>query len=782
MISKNTRAIGLGLIFGLLFSLTSWMLPAAKVKAASASNLVISEINWAGSAGSLGVRNTNDQWIELYNQGNTSIDFSVTPYQLKSGAATITTISSGTIGSLKSFLISRIDNSVAGSGSTLDSVNSLRDLYAPTLVIPTIDSQITLVDQTSGQVVDTAGNGSGPQFAGNDGTGGDGIIASMSRVLSPLTEGNLKTSWKTANTIGGGFAGGVTQYGTPKISTSLTGGNPEVNISSNLFSLDSTTPNQPIISGSVDSTVAGVSISIYHPGNPNVVVSATPTLTPNPVTLKNDFSYTVPTLNAGLYQIFVFLNDGDTPVNISATVPVLIADSPQNIYVVPTAFVDSVAKPTLTPSGCDYLLIASKCITKDTSIQLNGVVNDVQSNLIVSINGNNYSSTSPDINGAFSVSISLLKDQQNSIEVRAKDAAGSYSTPAVAYIIQDSTAPVIDKSFISISSNLPGKVDTISGLAGSVLDANQSYLDIYADQNKTTLINSVTIAADGSFAATSIGDNQYATVYLVARDAAGNISAVSGPLNNTISFAAQVPAVIKTAGPDSLSFTWGAVTGASYYILKYAAVGGTYSAPANICQDKTIVCTTTWTLIGLSASTGYQISLVAVDQFGNISAPTVTTLTTAAPVVVTPTVTEVVATPAPAPLTTTIPAPVYTPTPSVAISTPTPTPEPAKNETGQVKSANTDDTNKNWTPWIILLVLIILAVLATTGYFYWFGGEAGDVALASVLAEKSRLETKEDDVSGTTDAINSDAKTKKTVNKPTEAAPIKKEPPKEKRW
>lgn len=59
---------------------------------------------------------------------------------------------------------------------------------------------------------------------------------------------------------------------------------------------------------------------------------------------------------------------------------------------------------------------------------------------------------------------------------------------------------------------------------------------------------------------------------------------------------------------------------------------------------------------------------------------------------------------------------------------------------GEEESA-TDETDINWTPWIILFILIILAGAATGGYFYWFGGE--DEVEKVVKSEKPR-ETKKD--------------------------------------
>src|SRR5947209_5429179 len=72
------------------------------VAKADAPTLVINEINWAGSSLS-----PADQWVELYNNAPTAIDFSQQPYTLFNGTNPLVTLNSGMIVSHGFYLISR---------------------------------------------------------------------------------------------------------------------------------------------------------------------------------------------------------------------------------------------------------------------------------------------------------------------------------------------------------------------------------------------------------------------------------------------------------------------------------------------------------------------------------------------------------------------------------------------------------------------------------------------------------------------------------------------------
>ncbi|MDQ3263271.1 MAG: hypothetical protein M3Y59_06385 [Myxococcota bacterium] len=102
--------------------------------------------------------------------------------------------------------------------------------------------------------------------------------------------------------------------------------------------------------------------------------------------------------------------------------------------------------------------------------------------------------------------------------------AGSDATTATL----DFTAPTLTGSSVSVAQNDPGMEDQISGGTGAVSDnlapANQVQVRIFRGDG-TTAITALAAASNGSFAATSIGDNTNEGVVIRLEDPAGNLSA-----------------------------------------------------------------------------------------------------------------------------------------------------------------------------------------------------------------------------------------------------------------
>ena len=340
--------------------------------------------------------------------------------------------------------------------------------------------------------------------------------------------------------------------------------------------------------------------------------------------------------------------------------------------------------------------------------------------------------------------MSLLPNTTNRLNVVAVDTTGAVSVPQQVYVVQDTIAPApVDASKVQVNANPMGSVDSIRGLAGAAEPL--TYLMVYADAAATQPITAkpVSVFLDGSFAAIPIGDNQYGVVYLRLTDAAGNAGALT-PITNPISFAGSIVLSSSSATASQLTLNWAPVPSAVNYKVKYRTEGGTYGAAMLLCNTGSSSCISTVSLINLNSATNYVVAIDAVDAYGNETAYSEFTLRTANPVVVatsTTTTTDVVAAdstpaPTPAPVVTkvrTTPAPTAAPTPEVSA---TPTPSPT--ETGDVKSAS-DVANNNYTAWIVLGVLVGIAGLASLGYFYWFGGTAGEAALASAEAAQERI-------------------------------------------
>jgi alpha-tubulin suppressor-like RCC1 family protein len=91
-------------------------------------------------------------------------------------------------------------------------------------------------------------------------------------------------------------------------------------------------------------------------------------------------------------------------------------------------------------------------------------------------------------------------------------------------------APVL--ALLAVHSNPPPTADQVSGDAGAV--EGGARVVARADSASGAEIGRVTAAADGSFAAISLGDNAHATIALVAVDAAGNASDATVVTNDVV--------------------------------------------------------------------------------------------------------------------------------------------------------------------------------------------------------------------------------------------------------
>ncbi|MEI6477590.1 MAG: lamin tail domain-containing protein [bacterium] len=685
-ISRMRTALSTATALLLALPMVSLGLPAAAH--ASASSLVINEVNWAGSSVS-----ANDQWVELYNPGP-AVDFSLHPYTISVDGTDLVTLTSGAVLSHGEYIVSRLGAAQSTQLLVIGKVDSA-------LVLPHVDLQLQLKDE-NGDVVDTAGDGTGSPLAGSDGMTGVKVVSSMSRVAG-TTDGTKASSWYTPATVGKYIDNGVIQYGTPGTD------NLEVAAPGQLALDPHPAANQPTITGTIipavgqampglvqvrftrvsDGTVTGV----------NGFVNAT----------TGNFSVIYPgVMGPALYRITVTSLDITPNAGRSATVEVPIAGSPQNLYLVNPASV-TVSVPTLD---------AYPTLTNQTTVTLTGTV-DAGTALVISVNGTEYGTT-PIAAGqtTFSRTVTLLTDQVNQIEVRAQDSAFNVSAPAIATITQDSMAPkAVVAGLVKVSTNAPGTQDSVQGMAGAA-EAN-AFVDVYADASLTTKIATGSVAANGSFGPILVGDNTNTTLYLVVRDAAGNVSPAT-LFENPVAFATQTITMSITVGSitgTQATVSWTPISGAAAYRIKYKPEGGSFSSPMTVCAG-VATCQST-TINGLSPLTSYVVAVAAVDAAGNESNYTEKTFVTGPPANV-----GGGSGPLPGLTVATKSSGTSVKTP-VTVVTPSPAPTVSPTEQGEVKSENTTSST-NWTPWIILAILIALAVLATAGYFYWFGGEDED--------------------------------------------------------
>ncbi|MBI4257089.1 lamin tail domain-containing protein [Candidatus Uhrbacteria bacterium] len=179
---------------------------------AQASSVVFSEIAWAGSSIS-----SSDEWIELTNVSDTTIDLSGWTLAGAGSSDAIFTLPEGAVVEpYSTYVIANYEYTHANSA-----LDSAPDFVTTTLSLSNNGFSLTLTD-AQGTVMDVAG-GSGAPFAGRSGGTGDSVdgrYASMVRV-DGIIDGSLEESWIDAETSFG-FKTGVEDLGTPGVMTFAT--------------------------------------------------------------------------------------------------------------------------------------------------------------------------------------------------------------------------------------------------------------------------------------------------------------------------------------------------------------------------------------------------------------------------------------------------------------------------------------------------------------------------------------------------------------------------------
>ncbi len=160
--------------------------------------LIINEIAWAGT-----VASSDDEWIELYNPGSSSVDLTGWRLIAVDGSPDITL--SGILAANDYYLLERgSDNAVQGNFADLVFTGDLGDT-----------GEILRLRAPDGTIVDTANIGGGSWYAGSSLP-----PRSMERV-GTVADGNL--SWTTFQGVGSAVdAGNNPIHGTPGTSNTMT--------------------------------------------------------------------------------------------------------------------------------------------------------------------------------------------------------------------------------------------------------------------------------------------------------------------------------------------------------------------------------------------------------------------------------------------------------------------------------------------------------------------------------------------------------------------------------
>jgi hypothetical protein len=164
----------------------------------SGNEVIINEIAWAGS-----IDDSNDEWIELYNNTNSEIDLS--GWYIEDDLTTRYDLS-GKIPAKGFFIIEKSESSIS---------NITADLIVSLSLANTGDSLI--LKDPSGNIIDSV-NTAGAAFPAGSNT----TKATMERT-DPLLSGDISTNWNSAESSNGSLSsGGTLIFGTPKSINSKT--------------------------------------------------------------------------------------------------------------------------------------------------------------------------------------------------------------------------------------------------------------------------------------------------------------------------------------------------------------------------------------------------------------------------------------------------------------------------------------------------------------------------------------------------------------------------------
>ncbi|MCE4226781.1 hemagglutinin [Methylobacterium sp. C25] len=384
---------------------------------------------------------------------------------------------------------------------------------------------------------------------------------------------------------------------------------------------------------SVPSAAATVVIDTHVPGAP-VVNSIAPTNDTTPdITGTGNAGDTIIIKNGGAtvgtgtvaangtfsVTVTTALPEGNSALSVTATSP--------GGTVSPAAPV-TVLVDTTNPLA--PVITAFTGPTNDTTPTITGTA-EAGTTVTISNNGAVLGTAVAGANGTFSFTpATALAAGTANLTATAKDAAGNLSSvSATTSVTIDTTAPdtpALNPFAGPINTSTP----TITGHA----EVGSTVVTITAGG---TIIGTAVTAADGSFSLTPAQPlpDGVSTLTATARDAAGNLSAVSAPLTVTIdTHAPGAPSITAFAGPTNSTtptITGTAEAGATVTISDNGTVIGTALAGANGAFSFTPA-----TALAAGAN---SLTATAQDVAGNVSAGsaavilTIDTLAPAAPVI-----------------------------------------------------------------------------------------------------------------------------------------------------
>lgn len=555
--------------------------------AAGEPEVVINEVMWMGSEAS-----TADEWIELYNTSNGSIDLMNWKLTNVSSGVDLV-IPSGTIPAHGYFLVSNYNEANASSV-----LNVAPDYVTTTLQLSNTCAVIALHDEVDNPV-DLMGCDGTNYFAGTNTL----TKAAQERNLV-VEDGSLATSWHTSVGVANLDVTATNTLATPKFINDTTapitsgaivndGSGTDIDFTANSALLAANWSGFSDSESGVVGYQAGVGTA---PGSDNIVAFTD--------TAAASYVFTIP----------VWLENVTYYVSIKALNGVGLAS--------PAASSDGVTLNTVNPNAPTGLTVVDTPNDNGGSLTAAWTASsspDVTSYQLNYRQAGELGWTSVNVGSVLSFVISGLTNSPISYEVtvEAVDFNNQHSLPTMIMTgqAQDNLAPVLDTTKVVVAQNKLGTEDTVMGNPGASNEANVTVyvFDRNPSQMNRVIINSVMGNSDGSFTLMGIGDNRYGQIWLQLIDQAGNSSEsksfgndIIAPNPPTLSHlvancdACRVQLDWQDNGPDT-----------NYYKVSYTTGG---------VQHRTLELSATSVVLSLEPGR-YDFQVLAYDQFGNESAP-----------------------------------------------------------------------------------------------------------------------------------------------------------------
>lgn len=316
---------------------------------------------------------------------------------------------------------------------------------------------------------------------------------------------------------------------------------------------------------------------------------------------------------------------------------------------------------------------------------------------------------------AFDVAAANLVVQDGVVTAAITFGSSSLSVGALTNgsFIADTTASV---PTITLYQNAPGTEDALK-----FVTTEPETIRVYSDASlaDSSLIVSATTDAN-NIAATTIGDNKFATLYIVAEDSVGNFTPTLVVQNDISAPVTPAPKSVNANG--NITVSWQAVSGAISYIVRWRDIDPT--------PWSQIVTTDTSYTFTANPSAVYEVQVSAVDSAGNVSSAIDMNVTTPAAVVV---ATASASTANEQQLFGAMATTSFIQTDGnkdgslspVANTNSTPTPTPTS--TSQSSSSNSSSQPQDLSKAIVILaIVLILAGIAIAAYSWYQGGEQTD--------------------------------------------------------